>query len=113
MHELGDVEGKARVVRALERTLRKLALRKPADRFGEQFLLFCEIEVHQVISHGLQFYPRYLNVIKLRCRAKVSWCNHAVEWTILKGEANNFQVGVKKYFAANHSFSIGQYPAGV
>jgi hypothetical protein len=33
--------------------MRKLALRKPADRFGEQFLFFCELEIHGVVDHKI------------------------------------------------------------
>ena len=45
-HQLGDVERKARIVRALERVLRQMRQRERRTDVGEQLLLFGEVEVH-------------------------------------------------------------------
>src|SRR5262249_30906036 len=47
MHALGDIEGKARIVRALERAGCELRARELAHGFGEQLLLLGEFEVHR------------------------------------------------------------------
>ena len=45
-HELRDVEGKLRIVRALERARREMFARKTLHRIGELLLLGREVEIH-------------------------------------------------------------------
>ncbi len=45
-HQLRDVEGEPRLVRALERAFGEMRLRELVHGLGEQLLLFGEVEIH-------------------------------------------------------------------